>query len=124
MLQLVYFGEWPFSKCYLPLSALSQKRLSPPFIPPPKTRIILSSTKNNQGAATNLILDLARDPTKFVSDILIKRVETLVCSPELYYQKIKPNEDKLIEYFELYTNNRDPDEDIFYNIFNTPTIIT
>ena len=62
-----------------------------------KTVIILGCHESMLPKCEYFFSELAQDPLKFISDVLIKNIETWVCSPQFYLSHIRLREKEFIK---------------------------
>jgi hypothetical protein len=82
------------------------------------TLIIISCKNDVVHKATPIILEANADPVKFVSDTLIKCIETWVCSPAIYFKSFRQQSRRIVLESEKYPIHADFDEYISLNIFS------
>lgn len=82
------------------------------------TLVIISCKKEALAKASAAIIEANANPVKFVSDTLIKRIETWVSSPSLYFKSLKPQTQRIVFESEKYPLYADADEHISLNIFS------
>jgi hypothetical protein len=83
-----------------------------------ETRIILSCMDKHLSKTSHLFLEFKEDPIKFCSDILVKRIETWVCSSSIYLKSFKPQERRILHEYVEYPVNGDSDAITSLNIFS------
>ena len=87
-----------------------------------KLHFIIGCHKNYLEEEPNFLTDMhelnENEKLKYVSDILIKRIETWACSNSFYELNIKPKEEKVLGLCELFPVSLSPKEEIDLNLFD------
>ncbi|MGI4862859.1 MAG: hypothetical protein ACRYFZ_02980 [Janthinobacterium lividum] len=81
------------------------------------TLLVLSCRLSELRKVSKIIFEANSNPLKFISDTLIKRVETWICASSVFYQEFKDKKQKIIKEYERYPLFADADEYITLNLF-------
>lgn len=83
-----------------------------------KTLILIGCLIKSIDKCLPYYAEFNKDPFKFSSDILLKHIETWVCSPTFYLQTIKPIEKDFLHEFSLYPTFKPYSAHTRINIFS------
>jgi hypothetical protein len=86
-----------------------------------KTLIMIGCLNKSLGKCLKYFIDFNTNPIKFAGDILLKHIETWVCSPRFYLESIKPIEKEFLSEFKLYPTFKSYSESSKINIFKSIT---